>query len=198
VILNHRDEFPQLIDSLGLTTAAEIGVATGLFSRVLLRSKITRLWMVDYWMVDNPGDIAQGFRPEAEAVAATSEGRAIIVDKKSIEAAKDFADESIDFVYIDSQHIDPNAHEDVVAWWPKARVILAGHDYTPCNMEYRVPYGVMQAAEDLAAREGLDLYVTGASASVWTERLRAALASLALSDLGPFGANVPSWWVIKV
>lgn len=197
IIPTHRNKFPALIDALGLKTAAEIGVATGLFSAVLLQSNIERLYMVDYWMMDTPGDAAQAFRPEAIALAAQHPKRVVIVEKPSVQAAADFADNSIDFIYIDTKHENPYADEDVVAWWPKARVIVAGHDYVPCNMEVRVPYGVMQAAEDLAAREGLDLYVTGAVAPTFPERLRVALTALALTDIGPFGAEIPSWWILK-
>jgi hypothetical protein len=52
-----------------------------------------------------------------------------IINMDSIEAAKKFKDRSIDFVYIDAEHIIPSVAKDIVAWLPKAKKFLGGHDY---------------------------------------------------------------------
>lgn len=51
--------------------------------------------------------------------------------KDSSTAAEDYADESIDFVFIDADHTYEGVKKDILAWMPKVKVggILAGHDY---------------------------------------------------------------------
>ena len=54
-----------------------------------------------------------------------------IIHKYSVDAAKDFEDESLDFVYIDGNHTLPYVVQDIFAWEPKIRPggIISGHDY---------------------------------------------------------------------
>ncbi len=53
------------------------------------------------------------------------------IRKKSIEASKDFEDNSLDFVYIDANHQFRNVLEDLKSWYPKVKSggVIAGHDY---------------------------------------------------------------------
>lgn len=55
----------------------------------------------------------------------------IKIRKTSIEAAKDFEDESLDAVYIDAEHDEDSVREDIRAWRPKIKRggILSGHDF---------------------------------------------------------------------
>lgn len=52
------------------------------------------------------------------------------VRNKSIEAAKNYADNSLDFVFIDASHEYQDVVDDINAWYPKVKVggTLAGHD----------------------------------------------------------------------
>ena len=49
----------------------------------------------------------------------------------SLQAVQQFADESLDFVFIDGSHEYEDIKKDIVAWLPKVKRggILAGHDY---------------------------------------------------------------------
>ena len=49
---------------------------------------------------------------------------------KSVEGAKLYEDESLDFVNIDANHDYEYIYEDVIAWYPKVKIgkIIAGHD----------------------------------------------------------------------
>jgi len=53
------------------------------------------------------------------------------IRKPSIEAAKDFNDDSIEIVFIDAAHEYEPVKEDINAWLPKVRKggLIAGHDY---------------------------------------------------------------------
>jgi len=55
------------------------------------------------------------------------------VRAKSADAVTIFEDESLDFVYIDGNHITKFALEDMVLYYPKVKKggLLCGHDYRP-------------------------------------------------------------------
>lgn len=54
-----------------------------------------------------------------------------IIQKDSIEAAKEFENESIDFMMIDASHDYENVKKDILCWLPKIKIggTLAGDDY---------------------------------------------------------------------
>src|SRR3990167_1006946 len=53
------------------------------------------------------------------------------IRKTSIEAAKDFEDESLDAVYIDAEHDEESVRTDIQTWLPKVKKggYLSGHDW---------------------------------------------------------------------
>lgn len=55
----------------------------------------------------------------------------IKIKKTSIEAAKDFPDQSLDAVYIDAEHDEESVRSDIRAWRPKIKRggFLCGHDF---------------------------------------------------------------------
>lgn len=63
----------------------------------------------------------------------------------SLDAAKTYADESLDFVYIDADHTYEALKEDIAAWLPKVKQggVLGGHDYS-----YVFP-GVIEAVNEI-------------------------------------------------
>jgi hypothetical protein len=55
------------------------------------------------------------------------------IRKPSLEAVQLYADNSLDFVFIDAAHDYENVTKDVEAWFPKVitnKGIIAGHDYS--------------------------------------------------------------------
>lgn len=61
----------------------------------------------------------------------------IKIRKTSVEAAKDFPDESLDAVYIDAEHDEQNVRQDIKTWKKKIKKggYLSGHDYWLPHME---------------------------------------------------------------
>ncbi len=62
-------------------------------------------------------------------------GRAIVIKAKSVDAAAEVPDASLDFVFIDADHVEESVRADILAWRPKIRSggVLAGHDINNCS-----------------------------------------------------------------
>lgn len=129
---------------------AEIGVSTGMFSKQLF-FRIENLTMicVDRWAEQpeyaghedegretflnahgwNHEDKYQKFLNWRDQYALGD--RLSICRMDSLEAAKEVADESLDFVFIDADHSYEGCRADIHAWSPKVRHggMIAGHDY---------------------------------------------------------------------
>lgn len=73
------------------------------------------------------------------------EGHFNVKQGKSAEVARQFKDESIDFVFIDAAHDYDNVKADILAWLPKVKPggIMAGHDY---ESDYK---GLMEAVNEV-------------------------------------------------
>ncbi len=52
----------------------------------------------------------------------------VVFRMPSVEAAKFFADQSVDMVFIDGYHAREAVKADILAWRPKCRRLLCGHD----------------------------------------------------------------------
>lgn len=86
-----------------------------------------------------------------------------------VEAAKQFDDLSIDFVYIDGDHTYEFVKGDIAAWWPKIKPggILSGHDYIKEHHIRKIPFGVIQAVTEFAEKEKLEVKKTSDQYASW-------------------------------
>lgn len=142
--INVRDELPLLIDRFGLKSGVEIGVCEGAFSELLLtNSSLVKLYSIDAWTEDATqtmssfkkcdvvdGKIERRYAMTKERLAKFGD-RSTIIKATSIDALKEFEDNSLDFIYLDASHRFSGFALDMIYWWPKLRFggIYAGHDF---------------------------------------------------------------------
>lgn len=118
---------------------AEIGVELGLFSRTILNYWIGKLLLVDAWehlddynCTLNLSDDEQELKYRIAEFNTKKYGqRADIRRGLSVDIAKQIADNSLDFIYIDAGHEYKDVISDLEAWYPKVREggLISGHDY---------------------------------------------------------------------
>lgn len=137
-----RLDLPALTRELGFTSGAEIGVWKGEFSAQFCEGNPSlEMLCVDPWAAypawhdrkKSQGPDAEAILEEAyqSACARLRPLRATILRDFSVEAAKTVPDGSLDFIYIDGNHVLEAVLEDLAAWTPKVRVggLVSGHDF---------------------------------------------------------------------
>jgi len=143
---------------------AEIGVHAGTLSRFIYsRWMGKKLHLIDRWK-ETPEyqDILNKPQEEQdklyEAVKAMFAGKndTNIMRMESLEAAKQFKDGQLDWVYIDADHARIAA--DLEAWFPKVRVggLVAGDDYIDDVSELGV-FKVKSAVDNFVQKHKYDL-----------------------------------------
>lgn len=137
---------PNLFKDLGFKIGAEIGVARGKYSKWLchqMRRSKPKLFLVDPYLAYQDFGIyadqaGQDMRYK-EAQARVAKYNCEFIKKPSMEAVKDFNDNSLDFVYIDANHTFEFVVNDIAEWSKKVRVggIVSGHDYSQHMFEVK-------------------------------------------------------------
>jgi len=136
---SRRTGFLELFDELGFKVGVEIGVWTGRYAKFLC-SKIRglKLSCIDPWIsydeyVEYHDEAGQIILNEAleKAKGRLAPFNCEFIRKYSMDAVKDFKDESLDFVFIDGNHSFQYVINDIAEWSKKVRPggIVAGHDY---------------------------------------------------------------------
>ena len=132
-----RDNLAELFRELEFKRGAEMGILGGVYSEVILKANPgLEFYGVDPWNLYRD---YKDYRTQGELDAHRDAAfkrfsqfpNARIIEKYSLEAAKDFEDNSLDFVYIDANHDLMHSVEDIVTWTEKVRPggIISGHDY---------------------------------------------------------------------
>jgi len=185
---HHRDKFfPMLIDKMDLKVGVEIGVDVGDFSKhILSKTKMDMYYCIDTWQ-DNFGSdcIKVSFDKDGNArmeqacntlAEYINNKRAILLRGTSLEASKGFAEETIDFCYIDGDHSLFGIYEDLHAWVPKIRLggICSGHDWKDGKKsgmkDYfgdQLDYKIKMVTENFCKKNGYALRTVGGSILSW-------------------------------
>jgi len=125
-----RNELPDLCKELGFKVGMEIGVWEAEYTKRFCDAGL-KMYGVDPWIArGRMSQVHQDNRYE-RAKEYVSGVDCTIIRKTSMEAVKDFEDNSLDFVYIDGMHKYSFVYEDIVEWSKKVKVggIISGHDY---------------------------------------------------------------------
>ena len=132
MLLNTRADLAKYFNELGFKTGAEIGVDGGAYSAILCEvNPGVKLYCIDMWELNAGGNRKMRLRKYAEAKEALAPYNATLIKKYSMDAVKDFKDNSLDFVYIDAGHKFDDVMQDIIGWAKKVRRggIVSGHDY---------------------------------------------------------------------
>ena len=138
-----RMDLPRLTRQYRFTRGAEIGVWKGAYSAAFCEANPQlHMLCVDPWVsypawLDTknslPPDEATRFMAEAYeiALARLTPLRCTIVREFSTIAAQQVPDRSLDFVYIDANHVRDAVYADLTCWTPKVKPggFVAGHDF---------------------------------------------------------------------
>ena len=149
---------------------AEIGTAKGDFAeQILARNKPRRLHLVDPWehQADpsysaDPNNISQAdFDRRYQDVvtrftAPAATGQVVLHRAYSPAAAEHFADESLDWIYIDGMHTEAAVLADLIAFAPKVKPhgLILGHDYTTHQAFRAMGFGVVEAVNRFVTQAG--------------------------------------------
>ena len=130
----NRTVMAETLGKLGFKEGAEIGVAQGRHAEFLCKNiPGLKLHAIDIW------DTYEGYLEYTNRIRRYYQlARKLLepydvnfVKKFSMDAVKDFEDNSLDFVYIDAAHDFKNIAMDIYEWSKKVKPggIVYGHDY---------------------------------------------------------------------
>jgi hypothetical protein len=151
---------------------AEIGVASGDFSQdILAQTKPRKLHLIDPWERQERSDYAQDpsnvstleqdgrfDAVRARFGAEIDRGIVAVHREYSKNAAVNFADGQLDWVYIDGMHTVEAAYDDLVTYAPKIREegFIIGHDYTNHVQARAWNFGVVEAVNRFVLERGYE------------------------------------------
>lgn len=134
-----RNDLAKLFTELDFNKGAEIGVDRGAYSEVLCKlNPQLQLFSIDVWSISSKEDPnttearqKQYDEHYEDAKRRLAKYNCKILRQKSLEAVQNFKDNSLDFVYIDSNHSFVEVAGDIYSWEKKVKIggIVSGHDY---------------------------------------------------------------------
>ncbi len=135
-----RNELARIFSELDFKSGAEIGVDRGYFSEVIcLTNPQLQLFSIDSWSTSSFEDAinTSAFMQKQydihhkSTINRLAKFNCRVIRKASLEAVEDFANNSLDFVYIDANHSFVNVADDIYRWEKKVKPggIVSGHDY---------------------------------------------------------------------
>ena len=167
-VATRQSQLVQWVRQLGRPiVGAEVGVFRGNTSEVLLSEfPELSLWMVDPWApFEGESRFDKSRQPDFdESMDAAlfwtefAKRRRYVLRQASPEAAERFCEGSLDFVFIDGNHLYEHVVADIAAWWPKLRQggLLTGHDYAVYG-DATGKWGVKRAVDEFASATDRDL-----------------------------------------
>jgi predicted O-methyltransferase YrrM len=148
----HREELGKLLIHHNLNgVGVEIGVLRGKFSNHILEtSSLSLLVSIDAWRNIN-------HQTQAFELLRQHGKRSVCIKGISHIVSPLFADDSLDFIYIDANHDYDSIKRDLNCWWPKLRSggLFSGHDYFVHTSKNNMVFGVIEAVNEFAKEHSL-------------------------------------------
>jgi hypothetical protein len=183
--LKSRYDIGHVLTEMGLLgRGVEVGVAFGENAEIILDScEISQLILVDPWNYvpnENPKGFADAIKDWSGCYLYCEDklrrfgDRAVMTRLSSVQGARAFQNNSLDFVYIDANHMRPYIDNDLNAWFDKVKKggIFGGHDYHNVNTE-NYQCNVKDAVDEFFSQTNYTIHVTNAE------------------------GDAPSWYIIK-
>jgi len=147
---------------------AELGVFNGDFSKVILKSNPSKLYLVDVFEGFTVSGDKDGLNMQStnldESFAKlnqvySNDDRVVIVKSKSVDFLNSLDDDSLDFVYIDADHSYEGVKADIAVSFTKVKNggYILGHDYTWSNNHTHNFEGVVRAVNEFCIQNGLTI-----------------------------------------
>ena len=140
--------FSSLMKEYNSKTSVEIGCGYGQHSKQILQdTNVEKHYMVDQYKYYENDGFSEGIKNISVNLSIQEKfdefckmvqkevrpfgSRVEFIRNTSIEASKQFDDESIDAIFVDANHEFKYVLEDLYAWWPKVKKggFMAGDDY---------------------------------------------------------------------
>lgn len=143
-VINRRDLCRLIPDG---SVAVEIGTLFGAGAALALsNSNAKAFYTIDKWGVKTGGisKIKNSFKNIIFEEIAKAQLRPFknchILKLDSVEAADEFPDKSVSWLFVDGDHSYGGVHRDLKAWIPKMKPggIIAGHDYNRAEVKKAV------------------------------------------------------------
>lgn len=127
-----RGNLTHMFAAMGLNIGAEIGTRYGAYAVELCKANPNlHLYCVDPWIAYHNISQQRQNIIHKSALENLADYNVTIIRKQSMEALADFGNETLDFVFIDGNHMFDYACADIIFWSWKVRKggIVAVHDY---------------------------------------------------------------------
>ena len=155
-----RDTLGDVFNDLNFKRGAEIGVRAGNYSKILCsKIKDVEYFCIDPWTKHNSISQEKQDLYFKAAQENLKDFNVTFYKTTSMDALKNFKDRSIDFVFIDGDHLFNFVVCDIVLWAQKVKHggIVAVHDYCNCYMG-----GIIKAVDAYTYCHKIDpWFVTG-------------------------------------
>lgn len=162
--------------------AIEVGVYKGQYSAAIVKALTPKkFYGVDPYILfedytNPPTDSAYAQQANLDNLCVSVQNKfktfsseSVLIKDTGVNAATQFEDGSLDFVYIDGDHTYEFVSGDIKAWWPKIKSggIISGHDYIAEHHVRKIPFGVIQAVDEFTEKEGLKVSLTSEQYASW-------------------------------
>jgi len=192
---NRIEMFQELLKKYPKGRGVEVGVFKGSFSKELLDMWSGTLYMVDIWRQEDfdkyQDQSNHAFHSDAWSITMDNireyESRAIMIRSDSFVASEIFANESLDFIYLDSNHAYEHVSKELDIWYSKLKPggLFSGHDYLDLDWyndphyneqtkdlhiwsdTYMGKFGVNPAVDEFCKKRGYNFNVTKEFLGTW-------------------------------